>query len=150
SAVFVGEVFFLRPGPHSYLVFPFAIWAALRFGQPGAALTTLLISSIAIWGTAIGGGPVTPPTTHQSPVLLQIYMGVVAVTTLFLAAVTAERERAKEAARRSEDELKGTLEATRVGAWTWDTRTGEVSWTANLEAIHGLPPGAFAGTFEAF
>jgi PAS domain S-box-containing protein len=77
-------------------------------------------------------------------------MGVVAVTALVLGAVTIERERAKEAARQSRDELRLTLEATRVGTWNWDQRTGKVCWSDNLEAIAGLAPGTFGGTFEAF
>src|SRR5262249_28366543 len=90
------------------------------------------------------------PTTHESLVLVQLFMGVVAVTTLVLGAVTIERERAKEAARESRDELHLTLEAARVGTWDWDQHSGRVRWSDNLEAIHGLGPGTFGGTFEAF
>ena len=42
------------------------------------------------------------------------------------------------------------LEAARVGAWEWDVTSGAVSWSPNLEALHGLPPGTFGGTFESF
>src|SRR5262249_48974876 len=45
-----------------------------------------------------GSGPFAAPTIHESLILLQIFMGVVAITTLVLVAVTTERERAKEAA----------------------------------------------------
>src|SRR5262249_33156765 len=79
-----------------------------------------------------------------------LFMGVVAVTTLVLGAVTIEREQAKEAARQGRDELHLTLEAARVGAWHWDPHTGQVCWSDNLEGIHGLAPGTFGGTFEAF
>jgi integral membrane sensor domain MASE1 len=33
-----------------YLVFPFLIWAAMRFGQPEAASAVLVIAASAIWG----------------------------------------------------------------------------------------------------
>jgi PAS domain S-box-containing protein len=148
--VFAGPTARFSFHPLAYAVFPFAIWAALRFGQPGATLTTFATSGIAIWGTARGSGPFAVPTTHESLVLLQVFMGVVAVTTLVLAAVTLERERAKEAARQSRDELRLTLEAARVGTWNWDPRSGKLCWSDNLEAIHGLAPGTFGGTFEAF
>lgn len=136
--------------PLAYAVFPFLIWAALRFGQPATTLMTFAASSLAIWGTLHGSGPFAASTPQESLILLQIYMGVVAVTTLFLTAVTTEREMAKEAARQSRDELTLTLEATRVGTWNWDQRTGKVLWSDNLEVIHGLAPGTFGGTFEAF
>ena len=42
------------------------------------------------------------------------------------------------------------LEAAGMGAWEWDIAGGRVTWSASLERIHGLPPGTFPGTFEAF
>src|SRR5262249_54478151 len=36
----------------SYLIFPVLIWAALRFGPPGASAATAVVSTFAIWGTA--------------------------------------------------------------------------------------------------
>jgi PAS domain S-box-containing protein len=147
--VFAGPRGLLSFYPLAYAVFPLVIWSALRFGQPAATLITFVASSLAIWGTVAGYGPFAP-TTHESLILAQIFMGVVAVTALVLGAVTVERERAKEAARQSRDELRLTLEASRVGTWNWDQHTGKVCWSDNLEAIHGLAPGTFGGTFEAF
>ena len=40
-----------------YVIFPFAIWAALRMEQAGAVTTVFAVSSIAIWGTIHGLGP---------------------------------------------------------------------------------------------
>jgi PAS domain S-box-containing protein len=148
--VFVGRSAIIPSDPLAYTVFPFAIWAALRFGQPGATLATCVASITAIWGTVNGFGPFAASTNHESLISLQMFMGVVASTTLVLAAVTTERERAKEAARHSKDELDFTLEAARVGTWNWDKLTGRICWSDNLEALHGLAPGNFSGTFEAF
>jgi PAS domain S-box-containing protein len=136
--------------PLAYTVFPVVIWAALRFGQPATTLMTFVASGMAIWGTVGGYGPFAAPTTNESLILVQIFMGVVAVSAMLLGAVTIERERAKEAARESRDQLHLTLEAARVGTWNWDQHTGKVCWSDNLEAIHGLAPGTFGGTFEAF
>jgi PAS domain S-box-containing protein len=36
-----------------------------------------------------------------------------------------------------------------MGTWDWNVLTGAVTWSPNLEAIHGLPPGSFRGTFAA-
>src|SRR5262245_47393194 len=148
--VFAGPTALFSFHPLAYAVFPFVIWSALRFGQPAATLMTLVASGLAIWGTVRGYGPFAAPTTHESLILVQVFMGVVAVTTLVLGAVTIERERAKEAARQSRDELHLTLEAARVGTWRWDQHTGKLCWSENLEAIHGLAPGTFGGSFEAF
>ncbi|HET6468936.1 MAG TPA: PAS domain S-box protein, partial [Geminicoccaceae bacterium] len=60
-----------------------------------------------------------------------------------------ERKRAEAALRESEERLRFTIEAARVGTWDWDMTTGHVRWSDNLEAIHGLPPGSFGGDFES-
>jgi PAS domain S-box-containing protein len=46
--------------------------------------------------------------------------------------------------------VRVALEAGQLGIWEWDVTTGRVRWSRSLEAIHGLSPGAFGGTLEAF
>jgi signal transduction histidine kinase len=77
-----------------YVIFPFTIWAALRFGQRGATTAIFLVSGIAIWGTAKGMGPFSMESKNDSLVLLQTFMGVVCLTMLILAAATIERRKA--------------------------------------------------------
>jgi PAS domain S-box-containing protein len=50
----------------------------------------------------------------------------------------------------SERRLHLALAAGRMGTWEWDIASGEVSWSAELESIHGLEPGTFDGSFDAF
>jgi PAS domain S-box-containing protein len=87
--------------PLEYTVFPFVIWAALRFGQPGTTVVTFLASGVAIAGTVSGLGPFAGTTVHESLILLQAFMGVVAVTALFLSAAITERATAER--RRAAD-----------------------------------------------
>jgi signal transduction histidine kinase len=76
-----------------YLIFPCALWATLRFGPPGAVVFTSLVSSIAIWGVARETGPFTHGTVLRNNLLdTQVFLGVVAVMALILAASIAERE----------------------------------------------------------
>lgn len=42
------------------------------------------------------------------------------------------------------------LEAGRLGTWHWDMATGATVWDQRLEALFGLPPGTFDGTFEMY
>lgn len=42
------------------------------------------------------------------------------------------------------------LEAAGVGTWEWEIESGRVRWSPNIEALHGLEPGSFPGTFDAF
>ncbi len=42
------------------------------------------------------------------------------------------------------------MDAANVGAWDWNIQTGEVWWSPNLPALHGIEPSAFDGTFQGF
>lgn len=52
--------------------------------------------------------------------------------------------------RESERSLKIALAAGGMGTWRWDAATNTVTWSESLEAIYGLAPGTFGGTYEAF
>jgi PAS domain S-box-containing protein len=62
----------------------------------------------------------------------------------------AGRRLAERAIRESEARLRLALEAGCVGVWEWNVATSEVIWSPSLERIHGLAPGTFAGTFDAY
>jgi signal transduction histidine kinase len=83
-----------------YIVFPVLIWAALRFGPLGAATALAITSSLTVWNTAHGSGPFVRGTITHSVLASQLFVAVAALTSLILAAVTAERtasERAQQA-----------------------------------------------------
>lgn len=65
-------------------------------------------------------------------------------------ALGIERKGAEDCLRESESQLRLALEAGRMGSWEWIIPTNQVSWSAGLEAIHGLAPGTFDGTFEGY
>lgn len=88
-----------------YVIFPFVIWAALRFGQRGATLVVFIVSGIAIWGTSQGMGPFSLESKNDSLILLQTFMAVVSLTGLILAAATLERRKAADAFRQKADDL---------------------------------------------
>ena len=66
------------------------------------------------------------------------------------AELVVESNRGQHASRRNEVGLRLALDAGEMGCFEWNIRTGEIWWSDNLEAIHGLPPGTFRGTFESF
>jgi signal transduction histidine kinase/integral membrane sensor domain MASE1/ActR/RegA family two-component response regulator len=84
--------------PLAYLIFPFVIWAALRFRQVGTTTVTFITSGIAIWETVNGRGPFATGNVDESLILLQLFMAVVAVTGLLLGAAIAEIQRAERRA----------------------------------------------------
>lgn len=98
--------------PLEYLPFPFVVWAALRFGQGGAVLASLLVSGLAIGGAIHSGGPflLKAGTVEQAILLLQTFMAVVTATALVLAAAVSERRRAEAKLRALNLDLERQVE----------------------------------------
>lgn len=59
-------------------------------------------------------------------------------------------DRRDQQLREGEERLRLALEAGQMGTWEWNIATNEVIWSPGLEAIHGLSPGAFKGTFAEY
>jgi len=57
---------------------------------------------------------------------------------------------AEEALRASEERLRLAQQAARIGTFERNVQTGAVTWSSDLEAMYGLPPGGFEGTSTAF
>lgn len=91
--IFLGELGFASHYPLIYLVFPFLVWAAGRFGPPGGTLLIVLISGFSTLSTARGLGPFSRESVHESILFLHTYLSLFAVTTLLLGAVLDEKRR---------------------------------------------------------
>lgn len=74
-----------------YMMIPCLIWAAFRFRQKGATLVMALLSGVAIYGTVHNRGSFVLDSVNDSLLLLQAFLGVIAITTLILSAILAER-----------------------------------------------------------
>jgi PAS domain S-box-containing protein len=88
------------------------------------------------WVAAHGRGTYTPD-------------GAVARMTGIVQDVTAHK-REQDALSQSQARLQMAVEAGQMGDWEWDIAHGKVHWSPGLEALHGLAPGMFGGTFEDF
>jgi len=149
-----------------YVIFPFVIWAALRFGGRGATLAIFLVSGIAIWGTSQGLGPFSLESKNNSLVLLQTFMAVVALTALILAAATSERRKATDALRQRVQDLATLNDSSKTFLDNFEitsifrticllavTRLGlEVAWIETGEeasstpaTVYGIAPGLIEG-----
>ena len=134
-----------------YLLFPFVIWSALRFGPRGASLTTLTVAGVGVWITVRGDGPFIGASDQGTLVAVASYIGVVAITGLTLAAaVSWERNQATAALRQAEEQLRLTLDAARLGIWYWSVEHNRLTWDANLRRIYGLDNGVEIASYEDF
>lgn len=85
--------------PLEYLCIPFLIWAAFRHGRRNAATANFVLAVIATWGTLQGYGPFSRQSQNTSLLLLQVFLGIVAITSLALAAEASEHKREEERVR---------------------------------------------------
>jgi len=100
--------------PLGYLCFPPLIWAALRFGAPGAAFATLVVSAIAVVMTVRGFGPFAGFADLNTRLLaLQTFLIASAVTAQVMAAVFAQKQAALAALRESEERYRLISDHTR-------------------------------------
>ena len=95
--------------PRAFLVFPFMIWAALRFWQPGAVAASLVLAAFAIPLTANDHGSFSGFNLDQRLQLAQTFIGVASMSALVLAAVMTERRRIEDAARYISETLQRGL-----------------------------------------
>jgi signal transduction histidine kinase len=123
-----------------YIVFPVLIWAALRFGAVGAATSVAIVSCLTVWNTAHGSGPFVRASITHSLLETQLFVTVAALTSLVLAAVTAERtasERAQLALTSEQAALRriATLVAAEAASKrVFDQVTGEAARTIGAPA----------------
>lgn len=83
--------------PWPYLLFPFVVFSAMRFGTIGAATVTFIISAMAITGTTLGSGAFIYGTLTENILALHGYIAVIGGTGLMLATAFSEVRKANEA-----------------------------------------------------
>ncbi|MFN6559312.1 MAG: PAS domain-containing protein [Nostoc sp. ChiSLP01] len=59
-----------------------------------------------------------------------------------------ERHRVEAALRASRERLVLAQQVGKIGTCEWKFQTGELIWTEEMEALFGLPPGSFEGSYE--
>ena len=74
----------------------------------------------------------------------------VAAPIVVNARLLQRQEAAQAALQLSEERLRVATDAGKIGVWDWDITTNRVTWSARTYELHGLKPGEFAGTAEAF
>jgi serine phosphatase RsbU (regulator of sigma subunit)/integral membrane sensor domain MASE1/anti-sigma regulatory factor (Ser/Thr protein kinase) len=110
GVVALSLVVFSNTTPLAYLLFPFLIWGALRFWQPGAIGASALVAAVAITLTRRGDGPFAAYSQDDRLQLAQSFVGVACVTGLVLAAVITERRRTEDTV----EYIAGTLQESLV------------------------------------
>ena len=93
-----------------YVVTPFVLWAALRFGQREVAIAVAIVSSLALWHTISGRGPLATGTSVQSMSILLGFVATLVVIGLVLGAALEERRGMMLALRERHDKLESRIQ----------------------------------------
>jgi PAS domain S-box-containing protein len=153
-----GEIVFNGGFGRTFVMVPFIVWAAFRFGQREVTTTSAAICAMALWYTLRGEiGPFADLPRNETLLLLLIFVSTVVVTGLVLCAVLAQLEA-------SRDELeRRVLERTRLLADTerrfrlmvesvvdyaifmLDAEGRVASWNAGAQRIKGYAAGEIVG-----
>ncbi len=107
----------IAPSVPLYMTVPFLVWAALRFGPLGASASFAMIAFLTIWGAAHGRGPFTGGEPNENALTVQLFLTLVGMATLTLAAFLKERDRAQAALRESEAHFRNIANTAPVMIW---------------------------------
>jgi diguanylate cyclase (GGDEF)-like protein/PAS domain S-box-containing protein len=104
---------------------------------PAAAVVGLLVLQLVVHGS-------------ERSFLLALTLAAALLVGARFYLVRSELMHSRAALASREEHLRLALHTAGMGSWEWNTDTGEVRWSGELENIHGLAAGGFGGTFEAF
>jgi signal transduction histidine kinase len=111
----VQRLVFGEPGDESiasalvYAPLPLFMWAAVRFGTGGVAVSLVGFAFFVIWNATRGRGPFSVLSPATNTLALQVFLTLLSVPALLLAALLEEQRRIKDALRN-----RGVLLETRV------------------------------------
>jgi signal transduction histidine kinase len=128
------------------VLFPL-LWSVLRFGPGGVSISLLIMTLITLWNIVHNREPFTEASMAQTILSLQIFLIVMSITMISLAAVLHERREATEALRKSEDRMSMAAEWTKLGFWSYDFVTGETWISDHLRKMLMLNDDVVSCTF---
>ena len=134
------------PGAPVLFLVPFMLWAAVRFGLGGASASLLTTALLAIWAATHGHGPFVALPLAESVFALQVFLTIVGITFISLAALIDQRRRAQEEVheRLRFEELRAQLsgafvhlphQALEDAFETWLRRLGELLWVDRVALL---------------
>jgi signal transduction histidine kinase len=78
----------------TFLIVPFVVWAAVRFGQRGVTATIAVVCGMALWYTLHGErGPFVAREQHEQLLVLLLFVATLVFTGLILSAALSQLER---------------------------------------------------------
>jgi signal transduction histidine kinase len=93
-----------------FLVIPFLLWLAFRFNLQTSMAGILITALSAIYFTVNGIGPFVLETNENSILILQIFIGVISITSIVLSSTVFERTVAQNTIKKFNETLESKIE----------------------------------------
>ena len=93
-----------------YAPLPLLLWAAVRFGSCGVSAALLVIALISIWKAIHGHGPFTADSHARNVFFLQVFLIIIQIPLIYLAALIEERKQAARLLKESEERYRNVIE----------------------------------------
>ncbi len=93
-----------------FLVIPFLLWLAFRFNLQTSMAGVLITALSAIYFTVNGVGPFVLETNENSILILQIFIGVISITSIVLSSTVFERTVAQDTIKKFNETLESKIE----------------------------------------
>jgi two-component system sensor kinase FixL len=126
-----------------YLLLPFLLWAAARFGVRGGSTAVAMVAFLAIWSAAHGHGPFLGRSPEQNALSIQMFLIAISLPLMFLAVLVEERAKAETALREREARISLATESANLALWVCEHASGAAWMSEKGRAIYGF------GTEEA-
>ena len=123
-----------------YLPLPFLIWAAVRFGSRGASAAICTLTFLAIWSAGHGYGPFSTRSAEENALSIQMFLIVMSVPLMLLAAVIEERSKGETTLREREERISLAAESADLAFWTINFERKESWMSDNGRAIFNFGP----------
>ena len=118
--------------PLIFLPFLLLGWLALRRGLWAGSLAALLLSVLAVSGTALGTGPFQNDSLSVALMMLWSYVAVLTLIIALITALTGELAT-------SEERKRLALDAAEDGVWDWEPLADRLYWNGRCYAMLGYP-----------
>jgi PAS domain S-box-containing protein len=89
---------------------PLLLWAAVRLGSGGLAISLLIVAGPSLLSAFVGQGPFVAKSPTENMLSLQVFLLAISVPLMLLAALVEERDRAEQALGQNEARYRAVVE----------------------------------------